>query len=161
MTRIFGFVLILSFTVFSCTKEKSYLYEVEPVTVEQDGSNKNNLKSDFEFISIAYSDLFGTTISRDDLVDLSLAYSSFGDRKLIEDMIIRNFLNDPSVNIPTSIQMRNDIDLYINDTYKKLFNRAPNEFEAWYIVNLIDNDIDITSEIVYYSFMTSNEYRYY
>ena len=161
MTRIFGFVLILSFTVFSCTKEKSYLYEVEPITVEQDGSNKNNLKSDFEFISIAYSDLFGTTISRDDLVDLSLAYSSFGDRKLIEDMIIRNFLNDPSVNIPTSIQMRNDINLFINDTYKKLFNRAPNEFEAWYVVNLIENDTDITSEIVYYSFMTSNEYRYY
>ena len=161
MTRIFGFVLILSFTVFSCTKEKSYLYEVEPITVEQDGSNKNNLKSDFEFISIAYSDLFGTTISRDDSVDLSLAYSSFGDRKLIEDMIIRNFLNDPSVNIPTSIQMRNDINLFINDTYKKLFNRAPNEFEAWYVVNLIENDTDITSEIVYYSFMTSNEYRYY
>lgn len=161
MNKLIGFILLLTITVFSCTKEKTYLYEVAPVTVEQDGSNKNNLKSDFEFISIAYSDLFGTTISRDDLVDLSLAYSSFGDRKLVEDMIIRNFLNNPSVNIPTDTQMRNDIALFINDTYKKLFNRAPNEFESWYVVNLIENDTDITPEIIFYSFMTSNEYRYY
>lgn len=161
MNKLFSLILIFSFLTFSCTKEKSYLYEVEPVTIEQDGANKNNLKSDFEFISIAYSDLFGTTISRDDLVDLSLAYSSFGDRKLVEDMIIRNFLNTTSVNIPTSTQMRNDVPQFINDTYSKLFNRAPNEFESWYVVNLIENDMAITSEIVYYSFMTSNEYRYY
>ncbi|MBT8195356.1 MAG: hypothetical protein HKO56_02215 [Bacteroidia bacterium] len=161
MNKLFSLILVFSFLTFACTKEKTYLYEVNPVTVEQDGANKNNLKSDFEFISIAYSDLFGTTISRDDLVDLSLAYASFGDRKLVEDMIIRNFLNSSSVNIPTSTQMRSDIPQFISDTYGKLFNRAPNEFESWYVVNLIENDMSITSEIVYYSFMTSNEYRYY
>ncbi|MEO8149154.1 MAG: hypothetical protein ABI723_16025 [Bacteroidia bacterium] len=154
-------ILIILFTLQSCTKEKVTSYEVNPVTVKQDGSAKQHVKTTLEFISIAYSDLYGTAITSDVLQKLNIAYSSFGDKKLIEDMIIRNFLNSPSIKIPTKAQMKNDVPKFVTDTYKKLYNRTPNEFENYFITKMINNDITITPELVYYSMMTSNEYRYY
>src|SRR5689334_8982385 len=131
MKKIF-FVACL-FLAVACSKEKTYLYEVNPVNVTQQNGVKGTAKSTTEFISIAYADLFGTTISNDDLTKLFTAYSSFGDKKLIEDRIIRQFLDLPGTNIPTSQQMRNDIPTYITNSYKKLFNRNPNEFEKYYL----------------------------
>ena len=149
------------FAAIACNKEKTYLYDVNSVDVKQQSGVKGTAKSTTEFISIAYADLFGTTISNDDLVKLFTAYSAFGDKKLIEDRIIRNFLDLPGTNIPTSQQMRTDIPTYITNTYKKLFNRNPNEFEKYNLKNMIQTDTTISSEMMYYSFMTSNEYRYY
>src|SRR5262249_12268731 len=155
------FFIACLFIAASCTKDKTYIYNVNGVNVTQQSGVKGTAKSTTEFVSIAYSDLFGTTISNDDLTKLFTAYSAFGDKKLIEDRIIRNFLNMPGTNIPTSQQMRNDIPTFITNTYKKLFNRNPNEFEKYYLKNMIQGDTSITSEMMFYSFMTSNEYRYY
>ena len=87
------FLVILTALFFAggCKKETQYIYDVNPVTVEQEGGIKQHPKTTTEFISIAYSDLFGSTISNADLQKLNVAYSAFGDRKLIEDMIIKNF----------------------------------------------------------------------
>ena len=147
--------------VVACTKEKSYVYEVNNVNVQQPGGVKGTAKSTTEFISIAYADLFGTTISNDDLVELFTAYSSFGDKKLIEGRIIRSFLDKPGLQIPSKQNMRNDIPLFINNSYKKFYNREPNEFEKYYIKSLLQADTTITPAMLYYSFMTTNEYRYY
>src|SRR6478672_2151448 len=94
-TRII-LLLVLPFA-FACKKEtkSSYIYEVEPVSVKKDGGNKQNQKTTTEFISIAYSDIFGSTITNTKLVNLSLAYDAFGDKKFIEDLIIRNYLSTP------------------------------------------------------------------
>lgn len=159
MKKIF-FIACL-FLAAACKEERTYLYNVNDVDVTQQTGAKGTAKSTTEFISIAYADLFGTTISNDDLVKLFTAYSSFGDKKLIEDRIIRNFLDLPGTNIPTTQQMRNDIALFITNSYKKFFNRNPNEFEKYYLKDMVENDTTITSEMMYYSFMTSNEYRYY
>lgn len=152
-------ILVLS----SCKKDahKSYVYDVNNVAVSQDGVAKPNVKSTVEFISIAYSDLFGNTIDQSKLTDLGVAYEAFGDKKLIEDLIIRNFLNAQGVSIPTTIAMNTDVNLFVIATYKKFYNREPNEFELWQLTNLIQNDVNTTPELVYYAFMTSNEYRYY
>ena len=155
------FVIALLVIAAGCTKEKTYIYDVNSVNVTQQTGAKGTAKSTTEFISIAYADLFGTTIANDELVKLFTAYSSFGDKKLIEDRIIRNFLDLPGTNIPATQAMRNDIPAFITNAYKKLFNRNPNEFEKYYLKNLIQSDTTITSEMMYYSFMTSNEYRYY
>ncbi len=155
------FVIAILAVAVSCSKEKTYVFDVKNVDVKQQSGVKGTAKSTTEFISIAYADLFGTTISNDDLAKLFTAYSAFGDKKLIEDRIIRNFLDLPGTNIPTSQVMRNDIPTFITNSYKKLFNRNPNEFEKYYLKNLVQNDTSITSEMMYYSFMTSNEYRYY
>lgn len=158
-------ILLLSTIVLTviagCKKETSYVYEVLPEEVNQGGVEKVNVKNTIEFISIAYSDLFGTSIPADELYNLSVAYSSFGDKKLIEDMIVKNFMSDPNINLPTKSSMQSDPEKFITDTYKKLFNRIPNEYEKWFLADMISNDNNIEPDLIYYSLMTSNEYRYY
>lgn len=166
-TKINTSVCLLVATVLlvagSCKKDppKTYIYGVNGTTVTQDGVAKPNVKSTLEFISIAYSDLFGTTIDQTTLTELGTAYSAFGDKKLIEDLIIRNFLNSQNASIPTVTQMNSDVKQFVVNTYKKFYNREPNEFELWQFTNLINSDSTMTPEMVYYAFMTSNEYRYY
>ena len=154
-------LLLLAVVMFSCKKDINYAYDVNDVTVTQHGANKPNVKSTIEFISIAYSDLYGTTIGAGNLTDLSLCYLAFGDKKFVEDLIIRNFLIKPGVVIHTQAQMMADIPTFVQATYHKFYTRDPNEFEKWQIVNYIKNTANITPELVYYSFMTSDEYRYY
>ena len=96
------YFLLIILTGYSCTKDKKYQYEVEDVAVSQDGDEKTKQKSTTEFISISYADLFGTNIPQSKLVNLSVAYSSFGDLKVIEQRIISNFLNDTNAIVPAS-----------------------------------------------------------
>ncbi|HNQ11610.1 MAG TPA: hypothetical protein PKH65_06960 [Bacteroidia bacterium] len=145
----------------SCKKEEVLLYEVNPVYVQQEGGDKTNVKTTVEFISIAYSDVFGTNISNSDLNKLNTAYVSFGDKKLIEDMIIRNFLNDPTAQLPSKQDMLNDVNAFVLNSYKQFYNRTPNEMERFYLQNLIVSDTSVNPSAFYYSFMTSDEYRYY
>ena len=166
--------LFLFVFLFSCTREEiteqvvnttyvqapEYLYEVETLSLQQSGIDKPNQKTLNEFASIAYSDLFDETIAQDKLSDLLSTYAAFGDKILVEELIIRNFLNQSGLVIPSETEMNNNVDLFIEETYKKLFNRNPNEFEAWKLKDLIENN-DIGPEVVYFSFMTSEEYRYY
>lgn len=162
-TKSFVLLFLSTCIITGCKKEekKIYSYAVNNVSITQDGVAKPNVKSTIEFVSIAYSDLYGTTIDQGTLTDLSTGYSAFGDKKLIEDMIIRNFLNAPGVSIPSTTTMNADVSLFVKETYKKFYNRNPNEFELWQLTDLIKNDVNATPELIYYAFMTSNEYRYY
>jgi hypothetical protein len=155
------FLVIAISGIVSCKKDVSYVYDVNDSTVSQPGVTKPNVKSTLEFISIAYSDLFGTSIGAGDLTDMSLCYLAFGDKKFVEDLIIRNFLNKPGVIIPSQATMTSDVPAFVSATYRKFYNRDPNEFEKWQVVNKINSNSAITPELVYYSFMTSDEYRYY
>ena len=77
-------------------------------------------------------------------------------------MIIRKFIDEGGNNI-TTIDKRstNSIESFVTEVYKKLYNREPNSFEKWHLSDLISNNDQITAEIIYFSIMTSNEYRYY
>ena len=156
-----SFLLALVILLSACQKEKMYVYDVNPVEVGSPTSNKKNIKTDQEFISIAYTDLFGTTISTDKLESLVLCYRAFGDKNVIIDMGIRNFLNASGVQVPTSAQMRSDPSDFVNDCYNKFYVRDPNEFEKWFMVDQIQKDTTLSALLMYYSFMTSEEYRYY
>ena len=156
---IFIFSVLL---LFSCKKEKKITYHLNDVTIEKNTANKDHLKSTIEFISIAYSDIFGTVISTNKLAELSQIYKAFGDKKLIEQMVIKNFLNESSIQIPQIDRSSSStINIFVQNMYTKLYNRTPNEYELWFISNMIDKDDDLTSELIYFSLMTANEYRYY
>ena len=156
---IFIFSILL---LFSCKKEKNVKYQLNDVTIENNRANKDHLKSTTEFISIAYSDIFGTVISINKLADLTKIYKAFGDKKLIEQMVIKNFLNEPSIQIPQiDRSSASTINTFTQNMYIKLYNRTPDEYELWFISNMIENDTDLTSELIYFSLMTANEYRYY
>lgn len=161
MKRIVFFVLLALGLTAACKKEKNYIYRVNDVPVKPEGADKSRVKTTTEFISIVYSDLFGKTITNKELTDLAQAYSSFGDKKLIEDMIVRNFLNKPGVIVPEKKEMQAGPEGFISGTFKKFYNREPNAFEQWSLVNMIKNDTSIVPELVYYAILTSNEYRYY
>ena len=153
-------LLLLSF-ISSCKKEETYVYGLNDVSVKQEGAVKPSVKTTTEFISISYADIFGTTIPANDLTQLSLLYSAFGDKKLMENMIIKNFLNAPGIPIPTQAQMNADLETFLKNTYTKFLNRAPNEFELYGTKALIQADATITPELIYYGMLTSNEYRHY
>jgi hypothetical protein len=156
-------ILFLLFTIafFSCSEEKKYQYGIDPVDVNQGGGQKTNQKSTTEFISIAYSDLYGTVIPQTKLVNLSVAYSSFGDLKVIEKRIIANFLNDTTINLPATPAVNGDTTLFITNAYKKFFNREPNEFEKFKWQELISTNTSVTPMTIYFALMTSDEYRFY
>ena len=156
---IFIFSILL---LFSCKKEKNVTYQLNDVTIENNLANKDHLKSTTEFISIAYSDIFGTVISTNKLADLTRIYKAFGDKKLIEQMVIKNFLNEPSIQIPQIDRSSiSTINSFVQNVYTKLYNRTPDEYELWFVADMITKDNDLTSELIYFSLMTANEYRYY
>ena len=163
MKKALYLFLVLSVSFSACRKketQENYVYEIKDVSVKKDISEKTNQKTTTEFVSIAYSDVFGTTISSSTLVNLSTAYDAFGDKKLMEDLIIRNFLATAGAQIPTTSDMNADVDGFIKSTYNKLLDRDPNEFEL-YSVKKIIQDNSMTPELIYYAILTSNEYRYY
>ena len=157
----YGFCLLFLVLLAITACKKDTFYEVNPVDVSQTGADKPNLKSNIELISIAYSDLFGSSISQSQLNDLSGAYESFGDKNVLVEIIIKNMLNTPGVNLPAAPDMRADIPGFIDNTYRKLYNRQPNEFERWFLEDQIAKDTTLSPELIYYSMMTANEYRYY
>ena len=149
--------ILLLFAVFSCKKHDSYSYVVDSETISEAGVKKPYLKSNTEFVSIAYTDIFGSTISTTQLDKLQTGYLAFGDKGILEDLIVRNFLNKSSKQLPTTIST--DVAGFITDAYKKVYNRLPNEYEVYYLKELISKNPSITAEMFYYALMTSNEYR--
>lgn len=150
--------LVLLF-LSNCTKDVKQVYQVQEVHIEQPGADKQSVKSSTEYISIAYSDIFGKAISNSLLQQLTKSYISFGDVSVVEDLIIRNFLNDEAAKIPSNSEMKSDIPKFIQNTFKQLYSRDANEQEIWYFNKLITEDTSVTPDVVYYALLTSNEYR--
>lgn len=153
--------LVGIFILTSCAKEKVYVYQVEDIDIAQPGVEKPNVKTNTQYISIAYTDVFGSTISQSELSDLELAYLSFADKSVIEDLIIRNFLNQTGGTLPSESEMLNDVSAFVTEAYNKVYNRQPNEYEIYYHVKEINESTIVTPELFYYALLTSNEYRQY
>jgi hypothetical protein len=145
----------------ACKKEDRYIYQVQDQALYQNSGQKTNLKSPTQFASIAYNDLFNAAITGSELNSLNVDLESFGDKTVIEDMVVKTFLNRSGAQVPTDAAMRDDIPTFIKQTYLRFYNRQPASFEAWKLQQLIQQNTDITAQMVYYSFMTSEEYRYY
>lgn len=152
-----AFMLLL----FSCTKEKEIVYELNPVSVTQSGGDKSQPKSTAQFVSIAWQDLFGSNIPQSELVKLNTAYTSFGDKKVVEDAIIRNFLNKPGLNVPAVPSVNGDTLAFIRNSYLKFYNREPGVFESHYLREQFRQNTALTPVVFYYALMTSDEYRFY
>ncbi|MBL7748140.1 MAG: hypothetical protein JNM19_11965 [Chitinophagaceae bacterium] len=162
MKKKFWIGLFLLFALFTaCEKEVEYLYEVNPVTVSSAGSGKSNAKSTTEFLTIAWADLFGTQIPQQELIQLNTVYQAFGDKKLIEDRILLNFLTRPGVQIPALPHVNGDTLQFIVSTYKKLYNRSPDAFEQYYMKEQIRLNAAMSPRVIWYALMTADEYRYY
>lgn len=152
---------LLLLLLVSCKKETTYVYDVADVEVSKPAAEKDRVKSQTEFIAIAYSDLTGNNVNVNTLETFLAPYQAFGDQKLIEQMIIKSLLNLSNANIATNTNMRADVNAFVTDCYTRFYNREPDEFELWYFKDLIEQDANITPTEVYFAIMTSDEYRYY
>src|SRR5688572_24222801 len=153
--------LFLSLVAMSCTKEKDIVYELNPVEVSQQGTDKSQPKTTDQFVSIAWQDLFGSSIPQSEMAKLNTVYTAFGDKKIVEDLIIRNFLNKPGVQIPVVPSVNGDTAAFIKATYMKFYNREPGVFEAYYLQEQFRLNPVLKPEGLYYALMTSDEYRFY
>ncbi len=153
---------ILTLTVLVCCKRQQINeFDINPVVINQDGANKENLKSPDQFITLLYADLYSTTIPYAELKKLQRLLESFGDKNVIIERIAQNMLNDPLAQIPADTILTAAADVFISESYKLFFTRNASEAEVWYIRELIKNNPELTVKEIYYAFITSEGYKYY
>jgi hypothetical protein len=147
-----------------CKKDLVYdnvVYEVNPVAVYASNADKSKQKSPEQFISILYSNLTNKTLSGDALNNLSELSLSFGDKGLMNQMLLENFLANPSISIPSDDEMRSNVEEFVKETYLKFYLRNPTEYEKYFFKKLITDDAAITPQMIYTAFAESNEYLFY
>jgi hypothetical protein len=156
-----GAAAVLTAGLASCRKDNDALFEVNPVPLGGDAALKDKLKTNEQFVSILYTNLFQTGISSNRVFELNQCLDSIGDQELAREVLISNFFNDPNVQMPTTEQMNADVDAFIEDTYSRFFVRTPTEAEKTWVKNFIESNPFMSPELVYFSFALSNEYLYY
>lgn len=159
-TKFIGY-LLAAVCFFSCQKENNYIYEVNQEQVSSELTSKVKLKSNEQFVSILYTNLFQQALPGNQLIDLSNCIESIGDKGLAHRVIVSNFMNRPGVVLPTNDYMRNNADAFIEETYKRFFVRLPSEAEKQWFKNFIQSRPQLTPELIYVAFALSNEYAYY
>jgi hypothetical protein len=145
----------------SCKKEIDASYEINPVKVIDDNLIKDKQKSPKQYTSILYTDIYNRAISIDFLVSTEKVIESVGDKYLVNEMIISNYMNQSDKVLPTNEEMRSNIDSFIVDTYLKFFLRNPNQMERSFFKSYIESNPNVTAELVYTAFVSSDEYLYY
>ena len=160
--QVFIVAVILVGFLASCKKEVQTIYQVQNKVMYQNSSQKTNLKTTNQFISIAYNDLYSASISTVQLTNLNTCLEAFGDQATMEDIIIKNLLENGGVSMPDRVTMMADLPTCINQTYIRFYNRQPTAQELWKMQNLIlQPGSNINPKMIYYSMLTSTEYRYY
>jgi hypothetical protein len=156
-----GALAAVSTLLQSCQKEKEALFELNPVELYSSAAEKDKEKTNAQYISILYTNLFQSAISSTQVFELDEAFRSIGDQEIAKEVLISNFFNNANVQLPSVEDMNSDIDAFIIDTYKRFLLRVPNEAEQLWVKNFILSHPYVTPEIVYFSFALSNEYKYY
>ena len=70
-------------------------------------------------------------------------------------------MNKEGVTIPSDSLMHADLDLFIEETYKRFYVRDITEAEREYFLNFFESHPNVSSEMVYTAFSLSNEYQFY
>jgi hypothetical protein len=155
------FLLVLVFGLFIASCEKEPIYEVNEVELLPSNASKTKLKTDQQYVSILYANLFQTALSSGNLFEVSQCIQSVGDKVLVREVIISNYMNRPTVQLPTDAEMRDSLDAFITNTYNRFLVRNPSEAERQYFKNYISTHPNVTPEMVYFSFALSDEYLFY
>lgn len=165
---LFAFICLLAFS--SCKKETTinkqtvvdnYLYEINGETLYQSNVEKTKQKSAEQFISIAFSNLFQTTIDQNNLNQLAEVRLATGDKQMADELILNSLVNSPNVTIPTNAEMRSNIEQFIKETFIRFFLREPSPYETFELKKAIEDDPALTPELIYQGFALSNEYKFY
>lgn len=154
-------ITAVSTLLTACRKEEVGLYELNEIPLAGSSANKDKQKTNQQFVSILYTNLFQTALSGSDVFELDQLFQSLGDKEIAREVLISNFFNDPNVQLPTVQEMNADIDAFVENTYKRFFVRLPNEAEKTWVKNFIQSHAYMTPELVYFSFAISTEHQFY
>ena len=143
----------------ACTKPEP-IYEVNPVVVNIQGGTKRALKSDRQFVSGAFADLLKKQMTSSELDETMICYDAMTDKELMRDMVIRDLLKR-STHVPDAATMRADVSKFVRDAYTCFYKREPSDLERWTIEQQIIQDTTIVPAMVYYAFLSAEEYRYF
>ena len=161
MKKIFLLSICISLFISACKKEEDITYGVNQVNADSYNSGKDKLKSISQYISIVYANLFQKALSASELVEISNCIMSIGDKEVANEIVLSNFMNKTGVIMPSDSIMRSDIDLFLEETYKRFFIRNITEAEREYFRNFLETHPDVSVEMIYTSFALSNEYQFY
>ncbi len=154
------FFLIIFISLSSCKKEDP-IYDINQVQSHSYNANKDKLKTPSQYISILYANLFQKALSPNELVEITRCIESVGDKELVHEVIISNFMNKDGIVIPSDSLMRADLNLYIEEVYKRFYVRDITEAEREYFLNFFAAHPNVSTEMVYTAFSLSNEYQFY
>ena len=159
MKKILFILLCFPLLFSSCRKDD--VYELNEINATSYNANKNELKSTNQFISIVYANLFQEALSANELVEISRCIQSIGDKEVAHEIILSNFMNKEGVIIPSDSIMRDDLNLFIEESYKRFFVRDITEAEREFFLSFFESHPNVSAEMVYMAFSLSNEYQYY
>ena len=145
----------------NCSKEIQVQYRVNAVNIYETKAQKFKAKNEAEYISILYTNLHQAAIDPTVLFQSQSVLYSIGDQNVAKEMLLSGYFNQSTIKIPSDAEMRNNIPVFIENTYKRFYLRLPTEAEKMYFVNYIKNNTNVTVEMVYTAFSTSDEYSYY
>lgn len=154
-------LLAVIIVMAACKKEKQVTFGVTDQNLYEDKARKTKRKSDAEYISILYTNLYQTPISPTQLYKTQNIIFSIGDRNVASELVLSNYFNTSGLKIPTNTTMRNNIDSFVQATYKRFYLRYPSEGELTFFRNYITVNPAVTVEMVYTAFAASDEYQYY
>ena len=157
--RQIGLSVLCALLLGACRKDP--IYELNTIDLRAPSPNKDQLKTNEEYVAILHANLFQTALSANEVYQLAQCIESIGDKELAREVIISNFMNKPGVQIPTDAAMRADIDTFTKATYNRFLVRDPSEAELTWFRNYITGDPYVTPELIYFSFALSDEYLFY
>jgi len=159
--RILIVLAIFTTMLFSSCQDRYTVYGIDDIDISPVNSEKNKPKTDQQYISILYTNLFQKAIGPNQMLDALKAIESIGDKQIAFDMLVSKYMNDPDVILPSPESMREEPEQFVRDTYTRFLVRQPTEAELQWMINYINSRPALTPELVYYSFATCNESYHY
>ena len=148
-------------TVFGCKKEVRVNYEVIGQQANDIIIDKNKAKTETQYISILYANLFQKALPINQQFRTQNVIQSVGDRAIVYEVIISNYMNTPGTVLPEVASMKANPEQFIIDTYKRFYLRIPTELEKSFFINYFERNPNVTPELVYTAFAASDEYLFY
>lgn len=153
---------------FSCKKEieekeiyDNVIYQVDTSRLYLSSAEKVKQKSQTQYISIMFSDLFSKNISGNELTELSEISLAMGDKSMANELTLSHYLNSTALDKPSDAEMRADVEYFVEITYLRFYQRNPTPYERLYLTDIIEKDLELTVLDIYTAFILSNEYYYY
>ena len=159
MKKYILLVVLISVISSSCKKDVSY--GVEAINTLPPNAQKTKLKTNEQYISILYANLFQKALSVNEMVEITHCIEAMGDKETIHEVIISNFMNKTDVIIPSDSLMRSDISSFLTEAYTRFYVRDITEAEKKYLTQFIEVNPNFTVEMLYTAFSLSDEYQYY